>query len=99
MNNHRQIRFYLTSKPPMKQNKLSDEELMKTLDIDNKTLKRFQEIQKDTIKEAKSLIKNRKKKIKVLGISGSARDEFDMAQESSNSEELLKKCLEQCKKS
>ncbi|MFA7298691.1 MAG: flavodoxin family protein [Candidatus Absconditabacterales bacterium] len=83
----------------MKQNKLSDEELMKTLDIDNKTLKRFQEIQKDTIKEAKSLIKNRKKKIKVLGISGSARDEFDMAQESSNSEELLKKCLEQCKKS
>ena len=83
----------------MKQNKLSDKELMKMLDIDLQTLRRFQQIQKDTIKEAKSLIKNRKKKIKVLGISGSARDEFDMAQESSNSEALLKQCLDQCKKS
>lgn len=72
---------------------------MRLLDIDMQTLRRFQQIQKDTIKQAKSLIKNRKKKIRVIGISGSARDEFDMAQQSSNSEELLKQCLNQCKKS
>ncbi len=82
----------------MKQKKLSDQNIMKILDIDLPTLRRFQQIQKDTIQEAKSLIKNRKKKIKVLGISGSARDEFDMAQEKSNSEELLKQCLKQCGK-
>jgi len=78
--------------------KIFDKELMKILDIDLKTLRRFQEIKKETIKEARQLIKNRKQKIKVLGISGSARDEFDMAQENSNSEELLKKCLSQCQK-
>ncbi|MFA6255935.1 MAG: flavodoxin family protein, partial [Candidatus Absconditabacterales bacterium] len=82
----------------MKQKKLSDKELMKMLAIDLATLHRFQKIQKETIKEAKGLIKHRKNKIKVLGISGSARDEFDMAQESSNSEALLKVCLEQCNK-
>ena len=82
----------------MKQQKMSDKELMKVLDVDLKILRRFQEIQKETIKEAKELIKKRKNKIKVLGISGSARDEFDMAQESSTSEEMLKKCLDNCKK-
>lgn len=78
--------------------KLSDEELLKILDIDIDTLHRFQQIQKNTIIEAKWLIKNRKQKIKIVGISGSARDEYDMAQENSNSEELLKTCLKQCKK-
>jgi len=76
---------------------LSDAELMKILDVDAKTLNIFKKIREDTIKEAKKLSRGNKK-IKVLGISGSARDEFDMAQESSNSEELLKRCLGHCKK-
>lgn len=77
----------------------SDKELMKTLHVDKKTLERFREIQKQTIQEAR-LINEKKKKgrIKVLGISGSARDKSDMAQEESNSEALLEKCLEHCKK-
>ncbi|MDD5651037.1 MAG: NAD(P)H-dependent oxidoreductase [Candidatus Nanoarchaeia archaeon] len=80
--------------------KYSDQELMKLLNIDSNTLKRFKKIQEDTIKEAKNLAEKTKarKKIKILGISGSARDEFDTAQEKSNSEELLKKCLDYCKK-
>ena len=76
---------------------LSDAELMKILEVDARTLNIFKKIREDTIKEAKRLSKGNKK-IKVLGISGSARDEFDMAQESSNSEELLKRCLGHCKK-
>lgn len=77
-------------------NKISDEELMRILDVDSKTLARFKQIRKETIEEAGNRnILN--KKIKVIGISGSARDEFDTAQESSNSEELLKKCLAHCK--
>lgn len=82
----------------MESKKLSDQELMKILDVDIKTLKRFKEIQKEMIDEAKSMGKIKNKKIKVLGISGSARDKFDTAQEDSNSEELLKVCLEHCKK-
>lgn len=78
-------------------NNISDKELMKALEIDAKTLSRFKQIQKETIKEAKKFGK-RKGKIKVLGISGSARDKFDKAQESSNSEALLKVCLEKCRK-
>lgn len=78
--------------------KISDKELMKVLEVDARTLSRFKEIQKETIEEAKRIGKPRKGKIKVLGISGSARDENDMAQESSNSEALLKVCLEECKK-
>lgn len=79
----------------MKEN-FSDKELMVKIEIDTTTLKRFKEIQKQTIAEAKKL-GNKKGKIKVLGISGSARNEFEEAQEKSNSEELLKKCLEHCK--
>ncbi|MFA4942887.1 MAG: flavodoxin family protein [Patescibacteria group bacterium] len=62
------------------------------LDVDKKTMARFQAIRKQTISEAKSLLKV-KKGVVALGISGSARDEFDMAAESSNSEFLLKECL------
>ena len=82
----------------MEKKKLSDNEIMKTLNIDSKTLKRFKQLQKETIKEAKLMAKRKNKKIKVLGISGSARDEFDTAQENSNSEALLMVCLEHCKK-
>ena len=84
----------------MKNKKLSDKELMKLLDVDSKTFERFKEIQRETIKEAELMDKKKSKdkKIKVLGISGSARDTFDMAQEESNSETLLKACLGHCEK-
>jgi multimeric flavodoxin WrbA len=81
----------------MANKKLTDQELMKILDIGPKTLARFKEIQQETIKEAKLLAERKNKIIKVLGISGSSRDKYDTAQEDSNSEELLKVCLEQCK--
>jgi len=78
--------------------KLDDKELIKVLEVDRKMLKRFKQIQKETIEEAKRLSANKNKKIKVLGISGSARSKDDMAQEDSNSERLLIACLEHCKK-
>ena len=75
-----------------------DKKLTKTLEIGGKTLKRFKQIQNDTIEEAKKLSAHKNKKIKVLGVSGSARSKEDMAQEDSNSEMLLSHCLEHCKK-
>src|SRR3989338_4567714 len=82
----------------MNKKRLSDKELMNILKVDSKTLQRFKQIQKETIQEARTLALRKNKKIKVLGVSGTARDEYDMAQESSNSEELLKRCLNHCKK-
>lgn len=79
-------------------NKKSDRELMKLLNIDQKTLKRFRAIRQEAVKEAESMGKAKNRKIKVLGISGSARDKFDTAQEDSNSESLLKTCLDYCRK-
>lgn len=76
--------------------KYTDKELLEILEVDQKILDRFKEIQRETIKEAALRLKKKGKKIKVLGISGSARDVSDMAQEESNSEILLKKCLEYC---
>ncbi len=67
---------------------------MKFLDIDENTLKRFKEIQSSGIEEARRSGK-KAGKIKALGISGSARDKFDMAAEDSNSEFLLKECLKE----
>lgn len=80
--------------------KYSDKELMRILGVDAKTLRRFKQIRAETVKEAKLLSENfkQRKKIKVLGISGSARDESDMAQENSNSEALLARCLDHFKK-
>src|SRR3989338_3995651 len=78
--------------------KLSDKELMKNLDIDAKTLEMFKNVREKALKEAKELNKPKTGKIKILGISGSARDEFDKAQENSSSEALLIKCLNYCKK-
>jgi len=77
--------------------KYTDKELLDILKVDQKTLDRFNKIQKETIKESKQREQSKNKKIKVLGISGSARDVNDMAQEKSNSETLLEKCLEHCK--
>lgn len=83
----------------MKNNlKYTDQELMKILEIDLKTLNRFKQIRKEAIAEAKKMAVHKNKKIKVLGISGSVRDKFDMAQEDSNSGELLKRCLSFCEK-
>ncbi|MDH4212229.1 MAG: flavodoxin family protein [candidate division WOR-3 bacterium] len=78
--------------------KYTDKELMKLLGVDAMTLKRFKQIQRETIAEAKLMQAKRRGKIKVLGVSGSARDKMDMAQEDSNSEELLHVCLKHCKK-
>jgi len=77
---------------------LSDKELMKALKIDKQTLDRFRQIQKETIVEARRLVSKTNKKIRVLGISGSARSKEDMAQEDSNSEMLLSACLGHCEK-
>ncbi len=73
-------------------------ELKQLLEIDAPTLKRFQAIRQATIKEAALRLKHKNKTIKVLGISGSARDEFGYAQEKSNSEELLELCLQSCRR-
>jgi len=75
----------------------TDTYLTKFLDVDQKTLERFKEIRKETIKQAKQLHKKRGPLV-AIGISGSARDEFDMAAESSNSEFLLTQSLEELKK-
>jgi len=75
----------------------TDKELLDILGVGQKTLDRFRQIQKETIKEVKQREQKEGKIIKVLGISGSARDVNDMAQEKSNSEALLEKCLEHCK--
>lgn len=82
----------------MPSSKLSDAELMKILKIDSATFAMFKNVRDSAMKEAKLLQSRKNKKPKILGISGSARDEFDMAQETSNSEELLKRCLSECRK-
>jgi len=82
----------------MTHKRYSDAKLKKILNIDTETLKRFKQIQQDTISEAAEMIKRKRKKIRVLGISGSARDVYDTAQEDSNSEALLVHCLEHCKR-
>jgi len=78
--------------------KYQDKELLAILDIDLKTLNRFKQIRREVMAEAKRLDQKKNKKIKVLGISGSARDLMDMSQEDSNSGELLKRCLKYCAK-
>lgn len=65
--------------------------------ITDKDTARFEAVRKSTIAEAKRLLKT-KKAIRALGISGSNRDEFDMAGENSNSEFLLKECLKELKR-
>lgn len=75
----------------------TDEYLKNFLEIDDELLARFKEIRTETIQEAEA----RSKKagpLKAIGISGSARDQFDMAAENSNSEFLLNQSLEELKK-
>jgi len=76
--------------------KNNDQELMRLLEIDEKTLSRFREIQSQTIAEANAQLDKKTKTLKVLGISGSNRAELGLAQEKSNSETLLEVCLEEC---
>ncbi|MBI2665087.1 flavodoxin family protein [Candidatus Woesearchaeota archaeon] len=81
----------------MSKKKLSDRELMRILKIDLDTLNRFKLVRSAAITEAKRMNQKKNGKIKVVGISGSARDDMDMAKEKSNSEELLERCLRYCK--
>ncbi len=76
--------------------KYSDQELLDLLKVDQKTLDRFKSIRQETITELNQREQTENKTIKVLGISGSARGLYDMAQEESNSENLLKECLKKC---
>jgi multimeric flavodoxin WrbA len=76
----------------------SEKELMKATGASKEELKMFIKVRENALKEAKKISQKKTGKIKILGISGSARDEMDMAQEKSNSEELLKTCLDECKK-
>lgn len=78
------------AKPP------TDKELKRILQVDDQTLALFKAVRENALAEAMRLDAPKKGKMRVLGISGSARDEFDMAQEASNSEELLKRCLKEC---
>jgi multimeric flavodoxin WrbA len=75
----------------------TDEYLKKFLEIDDGVLERFKEIREETIKEAKRRSK-KEGPLKAIGIAGSARDQFDMAAENSNSEFLLIQSLEELKK-
>jgi len=80
----------------VKKTKLSDQKMLSLLKVDAKTLARFKEIRKNTILEAAGMGRKKNKKVKVLGISGSARAVDDMARQESNSEALLKISLRQC---
>jgi multimeric flavodoxin WrbA len=71
----------------------TDDFLQKFLDIDAATLTRFKDIRQATIKEAANY-NQKKRSITAIGVSGSARDKYDMASDDSNSEFLLKECLQ-----
>ena len=77
---------------------LSDKGLMRELGIGAKTLAMFKRVRASAVAEAKRMARRRKGKIKVLGISGSARDRMDTAAEDSSSEALLKECLFHCRR-
>ena len=77
--------------------KQDDEYLKKFLEVDAKTLRRFQEVREQTIQEAAQRGK-RVGPLTAIGVSGSARDKFDMAAEESNSEFLLKEALDELAK-
>jgi multimeric flavodoxin WrbA len=76
--------------------KMTDQELKEALGVDDAMLQRFKDIREETIAEAKRRA-HKEGPLRVIGISGSARDQFDMAAESSNSEFLLVQALEALK--
>jgi multimeric flavodoxin WrbA len=73
-----------------------DDYLKKFLEVDDAMLQRFKDVREATIQEAKQRGENKEVR-RAIGIAGSARDEFDMAAESSNSEFLLKEALAELK--
>ncbi len=79
------------------ESELSDSELMRILQIDANTLEAFKRVREKALKDARTMDTRKNVKIRVLGISGSARDVIETSQEDSNSEELLKRCLEYCR--
>src|SRR5512136_1197965 len=70
----------------------TDAYLRSFLEVDDRLLARFKEIRAATIEEAKRMTRPRPH-ISALGISGSARDEADLAAQDSNSEYLLLQAL------
>lgn len=76
--------------------KTSDDFLKKFLRIDTAILKRFNEIKRQTVYQAKK-DKIKSGPIRALGISGSARSEYGMAAETSNSEYLLSAAMDRLK--
>jgi len=74
--------------------KYTDRELKSVLDVNDATLARFNEIRDAAIKEAKKLTQ-KTGPVRAIGVSGSARSEFDMAAENSHSEFLLGAALDE----
>ena len=71
--------------------------LKRFLGVDDKILSRFKEVREQAIQEAAAMSK-RTGPIRAIGISGSARDQLDMAAEESSSEFLLKQALDELSK-
>jgi len=74
--------------------KISDSYLKKFLEVDDRMLERFKQIRQQTIAEAKKR-SQKSGPLTVLGVSGSARSEFDSAAQNSNSEFLLAAALKE----
>lgn len=78
---------------------MQDKELMKKINCSKKELEMFKSVQKEALIEAQQLKKKLfEKKIRVLGISGSMRQQDDCPQEDSTTEWLLEKTLNEAKK-
>jgi len=79
--------------------KYTDKQLMKIFNIDKKTLGRFWQIRRETIKEAEKIKKHFfEKEIRILFVSGAVRHKKDCPQEDSNSEWLLEQAMDEAKK-
>ncbi|MEK6807939.1 MAG: flavodoxin family protein [Nanoarchaeota archaeon] len=78
---------------------MDDSELIKLTGADKQLLGLFKQRRKEAEKEAEAFKKHFfEKEIRVLGISGSKRDLDDCPQESSTTEWLLDKCLDEAQK-
>lgn len=78
----------------MNSKKYTDSELKGILGIDDVILARFKEIREAAIREAEVLAL-KTGPFRAIGVSGSARSEFDMAAENSHSEFLLTAALDE----
>lgn len=77
----------------------SDKELMRILKCTKEELEMFKKAQKDALKEAERFKKHFfGKEVRILGISGSTRRKDDCPKDDSNTDWLLEKAIEHCKK-